>query len=53
MKQSELRNSVAHEYIQEGLADTFTDVLRFTPELFDIGTQIKNYCKKYEIKEGR
>ncbi len=49
----ELRNSIAHEYIQEGLADTFTDVLRFTPELFDIATQIKNYCKKYEIKEGQ
>ena len=49
----ELRNSIAHEYIQEGLADTFIDVLRFTPELFDIATQIKNYCKKYEIKEGQ
>ena len=47
----ELRNTIAHEYIQESLADTFTDVLRFTPELFDIATQIKDYCKKYEIKE--
>lgn len=49
----ELRNTIAHEYIQEGLADTFADVLRFTPDLFDITAQLKNYCKKYEIKDGQ
>ena len=48
----ELRNSIAHEYVQEGLADTFADVLKLTPELFNMVVQIKNYCKKYEIKEG-
>jgi hypothetical protein len=37
--------------VQEGLADTFADVLSFTPELFIIATQIKNYCKKYEAKD--
>lgn len=49
----ELRNSIAHEYIQEGLADTFADVLKLTPELFNMVVQIKNYCKKYEIKDWR
>ena len=49
----ELRNSIAHEYLEEGLADAFTDVLRFTPELFDITTQIKTYCKKHEAKDGQ
>ncbi len=49
----ELRNSIAHEYIQEGLADTFADVLELTPELFNMVVQIKNYCKKYEMKDGR
>ena len=49
----ELRNTIAHEYVQEGLAETFADVLKFTPDLFDITVQIKNYCKKYEIKEGQ
>ena len=48
----ELRNSIAHEYIQEDLADMFTDVLKFTPELFDIATRIKQYCKRYEMKDG-
>lgn len=52
-KLRELRNSIAHEYLQKGLADTFTDVLRFTPELFDITTQIKTYCKKYEVQDGQ
>ncbi len=49
----ELRNTIAHEYVQEGLAETFADVLKFTPDLFGITVQIKNYCKKYEIKEGQ
>lgn len=49
----ELRNSIAHEYVQEDLTDTFVDALRFTPELFDIAIQIKTYCKKYETEEGR
>lgn len=47
----ELRNTITHEYVQEGLADTFADVLSFTPDIFDITKQIKNYCKKYEVKD--
>lgn len=49
----ELRNSIAHEYIQECLADIFADVLKLTPELFNMVVQMKNYCKKYEMKDGR
>lgn len=49
----ELRNTLAHEYVLEGLADTFADILRFTPDLFDITTLIKTYCKKYELKDEK
>ena len=44
----DIRNEIAHEYIEEGMKDFFEDVLKFTPELICIINNTTQYCKKYK-----
>jgi predicted nucleotidyltransferase/uncharacterized protein YutE (UPF0331/DUF86 family) len=44
----ELRNEIAHEYVDEDIKEIFKEVLELTPKLLEITGRIKNYCKKYE-----
>lgn len=43
----DIRNEIAHEYVQEDLAKVFADVLRLTPKLFEIFKQTSRYAEKY------
>lgn len=43
----ELRNEITHEYSLDELKELFASVLKHTPELFTIITNIRNYCKRY------
>jgi hypothetical protein len=43
----DVRNEIAHEYIQNDLAGIFEDVLRLTPKLFALLNNVRSYCNKY------
>jgi len=43
----EIRNEIAHEYIQEGLQQHFADVLENTPTVLDIMKKTIAYCQRY------
>jgi len=43
----DLRNMIAHEYNQESLLEIFKEVLKFTPQLFTIINNLKDYSLKY------
>ena len=44
----DIRNEIAHEYIQNDLCGIFNDVLRLTPKVSKLLENIKRYCEKYE-----
>ncbi|RLC04107.1 MAG: hypothetical protein DRI57_28580 [Deltaproteobacteria bacterium] len=44
----DIRNEIAHEYIQNDLCGIFNDVLRLTPKVSELLENIKRYCEKYE-----
>ncbi|HCY37965.1 MAG: hypothetical protein DKM50_04890 [Candidatus Margulisiibacteriota bacterium] len=41
-----LRNSIAHEYVQEVIEDIFAEVLKYVPDLLYTVERIKTYAKK-------
>ncbi|MDQ1265266.1 MAG: hypothetical protein QG635_416 [Bacteroidota bacterium] len=41
----ELRNSISHEYIENRLIFIFSDVLDYSPDLFQIIEKIKNFAE--------
>jgi len=43
----EIRNAIAHEYVEEGLLGIFEDVLRYTPKLLVMMQKSVDY---YEVK---
>lgn len=43
----DIRNEIAHEYVQEDLVNVFADVLRLTPKLFEISQRTTRYAEKY------
>ncbi len=43
----EIRNEIAHEYIDEGLKEIFDDILKYTPRLIDIIKKTLVYSEKY------
>ena len=45
----EIRNEIAHEYVDEGLKDTFADVLEYTPVLIKMMKTTYQYCNKYKL----
>jgi len=44
----DIRNDIAHEYIEEGLKEFFKDVLIFTPKLMIIINSTLDYSQKYK-----
>ncbi|MFP4333587.1 MAG: hypothetical protein ACLFQJ_09815 [Campylobacterales bacterium] len=42
----DIRNTIAHEYIEEELQKVFDDVLHYTPKLIDIIKTTINYIEK-------
>jgi len=42
----EIRNQIAHEYVESDLRDLFLDVLRYVPELNKIINNVKAYYQK-------
>jgi len=42
----ELRNTLVHEYVEEKLQETFTDLLEFTPKLLEICDRTLEYIEK-------
>ena len=45
----DVRNEIAHEYVQSDPADVFEDVFRLTPKLFTLCENVKTYCKRYAV----
>ena len=48
-KIKDLRNEVAHEYIEEELLALFYDIFQFTPKLLEYCENAKKYCKKKQL----
>lgn len=48
----ELRNEIAHEYALDELSSLFFSVFQYTPVLFTIIKNIKDYCRKYVDVDG-
>jgi len=44
----DLRNDIAHEYIDDALQDLFEDIMFLTPELITIVKATLNYTEKYQ-----
>lgn len=42
----ELRNQIAHEYVEDSLTDLFRDILKYTPMLRNIIESIKEYSQR-------
>lgn len=47
----DLRNEIAHEYLEEDLASTFKDLLELTPFLITIVNNTIQYAKKTHLNE--
>ncbi|RME74137.1 MAG: hypothetical protein D6784_10605 [Chloroflexi bacterium] len=47
----DLRNSIAHEYIQDSLVEIFQETLRLTPTLMRLVERARRYCQKFEIPD--
>ena len=43
----DLRNSIAHEYVDAMLLEIFQDTLKFTPALLDLVHRAETYCQRY------
>jgi len=43
----DLRNDIVHEYLAEELENVFKNIFKYTPKLFNIVNNIKEYCAKY------
>jgi len=43
----DLRNDIAHEYLDEGLRELFEEILSNTPELMKIIANTIRYCDRY------
>ena len=43
----DLRNSIAHEYIDAMLMEIFQDTLTLTPALLGLVRRAENYCRRY------
>ena len=46
---SELRNQIAHEYVDDDLHELFVDVLKFVPELEKVFENVKIYIEANKI----
>lgn len=46
-----LRNQIVHEYIQDEIQGMFKKVLEYTPYLLDSIKRVKDYIKKYSLKQ--
>lgn len=46
----DIRNEIVHEYVEEGLLDTFADVLKYAPSLLQMMMQTEKYCAQYKDK---
>ncbi len=44
----DLRNEIAHEYIDDALQDLFEDIVRLTPLLTEIAETTLKYTRKYQ-----
>jgi len=44
----DLRNEISHEYETDDLAGVFAAVLAATPELFEIGRRVNEYCARFK-----
>ena len=47
----EIRNDVAHEYLNERLQKLFSDVVKTTPSLLDIMQRTITYCEEYLVRK--
>ena len=43
----DLRNSIAHEYVQEAVSALFGEVLEQAPFLFEVAERAREYCRRY------
>ena len=43
----DLRNNIVHEYKIAAITTFFEDVLKYTPLLLEIISNVNEYCKKY------
>ena len=43
----DVRNMIAHEYVDDALAELFADVVRLTPWLTETAERTLAYCKRY------
>ncbi len=48
----DLRNDIVHEYLTEELENVFKNIFKYTPKLFTIINNIKEYCAKYSEIRG-
>jgi len=46
----DLRNDIAHEYIDDNLQDLFEDVMRLTPLLITMAEVTLQYIERYQTK---
>jgi hypothetical protein len=44
----DLRNNIAHEYIDDALQDLFEDIMRLTPHLIEIAKSTLKYTEQYQ-----
>ena len=44
----DLRNAIAHEYIDDALQDLFEDIMKLTPELIEIAKTTLQYTQQYQ-----
>jgi len=48
---SDLRNEIVHEYLDEKLIDSFSELLELTPKLIETIKNTIDYSKQYLINE--
>jgi len=48
VKVKDLRNDIAHEYIDDALQDLFEDIMRLTPHLIKIAKSTLKYTEQYQ-----
>ena len=44
----DLRNDIAHEYIDDALQDLFEDIMKLTPHLIEIAKNTLKYTEQYQ-----
>lgn len=47
----ELRNQIAHEYVNEDLRALFTDVLKYAPDLERLADSVREYATKHLLAQ--